>query len=157
MKQTLCHLYPPATFSSAAYTDRPHLGHLGESATLNGILEKTFVYWRRKFSSCKDYAKIVQVCCSSSLSLSLSLSHLSVRKPPPPPPPPSSSYLNFAQYCSRQRRRLRESSGLSTAAPPPPAQLYFYPRTLTRTPFFFFFSSSSSFFHLPSPLKVAPA
>lgn len=38
LKHPLCHLCPPATRSSAAYTDLPHLGHFGFSAGLKGIL-----------------------------------------------------------------------------------------------------------------------
>ena len=38
LKQTLCHLNPPATFSSAAYTFLSHLGHLGASGALKGIV-----------------------------------------------------------------------------------------------------------------------
>ena len=38
LKQTLCHLCPPASFSSAAYTDRSHLGHIGASGALNGMV-----------------------------------------------------------------------------------------------------------------------
>lgn len=37
----MCHLSPPATRSSAAYTDLPHLGHLGCSTGLKGILSVT--------------------------------------------------------------------------------------------------------------------
>lgn len=38
LKQVLWNLYPPATRSSAAYTDLPHLGHLGVSTGVKGIL-----------------------------------------------------------------------------------------------------------------------
>jgi len=38
LKHILCHFSPPATRSSAAYTDLPHLGHLGFSTGLKGIL-----------------------------------------------------------------------------------------------------------------------
>lgn len=38
LKQVLWNLYPPATRSSAAYTDLLHLGHLGVSAATKGIL-----------------------------------------------------------------------------------------------------------------------
>lgn len=41
LKHILCHLSPPATRSSAAYTDLPHLGHLGCSTGLKGILSVT--------------------------------------------------------------------------------------------------------------------
>lgn len=37
LKHILCHFSPPATRSSAAYTDLPHLGHLGFSTGLKGI------------------------------------------------------------------------------------------------------------------------
>lgn len=35
LKQNLCHLYPPAHISSAAYTDFPHFGHFACSKALN--------------------------------------------------------------------------------------------------------------------------
>ncbi|VEN36187.1 unnamed protein product, partial [Callosobruchus maculatus] len=38
LKHDLWNLYPPATRSSAAYTDLPHFGHFGLSAGLKGIL-----------------------------------------------------------------------------------------------------------------------
>ena len=37
LKQPVCHLCPPANFSSAAYTDLLHFGHLGISIGLKGI------------------------------------------------------------------------------------------------------------------------
>lgn len=42
LKQILCHLYPPANFSSAAYTDLSQVGHFGTSAGLKGIL---ILFW----------------------------------------------------------------------------------------------------------------
>nr|CAI5841616.1 unnamed protein product [Callosobruchus analis] len=42
LKHDLWNLYPPATRSSAAYTDLPHLGHFGLSAGLKGILIYVF-------------------------------------------------------------------------------------------------------------------
>lgn len=39
LKQVLWNLYPPATRSSAAYTDLLHLGHLGVSTATKGILD----------------------------------------------------------------------------------------------------------------------
>lgn len=38
LKHILCHLYPPAIRSSAAYTDLEHLGHFGCSIATKGIL-----------------------------------------------------------------------------------------------------------------------
>jgi len=38
LKHDLWNLYPPATRSSAAYTDLPHFGHFGFSAGTKGIL-----------------------------------------------------------------------------------------------------------------------
>lgn len=38
LKHVLCHFWPPASRSSAAYTDFPHLGHFGFSGGLKGIL-----------------------------------------------------------------------------------------------------------------------
>ena len=37
LKHPVCHLWPPASFSSAAYTDFPHFGHFGISIGLKGI------------------------------------------------------------------------------------------------------------------------
>ena len=48
LKQALCHLWPPAIFSSAAYTDLVHLGHLGASElALNGILASLTKLWNK--------------------------------------------------------------------------------------------------------------
>ena len=38
LKQILCHLYPPAIFSSAAKTDLAHFGHCGACGALKGII-----------------------------------------------------------------------------------------------------------------------
>ena len=54
LKQTLCHLCPPASFSSAAYTARSHLGHFDTSGALNGIVttckmkRNAFLYYGNK-------------------------------------------------------------------------------------------------------------
>ena len=40
LKHCLCHFMPPATRSSAAYTDLEHLGHLEISAGTKGILKR---------------------------------------------------------------------------------------------------------------------
>ena len=43
LKQILCHLQPPATFSSAAKTDRSHLGHFGASGALKGMFKIVYL------------------------------------------------------------------------------------------------------------------
>ena len=59
LKQTLCHLCPPASFSSAAYTARSHLGHFDTSGALNGIVTTCKIkrncislLWKQKIRSC---------------------------------------------------------------------------------------------------------
>lgn len=44
LKHVLWYLYPPATRSSAAYTDLLHLGHFGFSTGLKGILMDVFFF-----------------------------------------------------------------------------------------------------------------
>ena len=46
LKQILCHLYPPAIFSSAAKTDLSHFGHFGACGALKGIISSFYAVER---------------------------------------------------------------------------------------------------------------
>lgn len=60
LKHVLWNLYPPATRSSAAYTDLPHFGHFGLSTGTKGILSDFIgCNWNSKSNKQKlDYLRI---------------------------------------------------------------------------------------------------